>query len=172
MSNVRYSLYGAYIDYKNIAPIVSEKKQKQLRKAIEQVLTYYNNRNYSILSKIYDPYASIVVGRKNIRLSSREIELLKREKNNYISRLRRIFNTRINKELKVIFNRIEFYQHEDYPGAYIVLIYQHWESSTYNDDGWVVLVLNDRNIYEPRILYREFDADSSFIRELEAKSKN
>lgn len=68
-------------------------------------------------------------------------------------------NFKRNKYIKVTFNDIEVIRHPVNPDFYAVTLHQHWKSSNYEDDGYLVLLWEFREGYDPIIHVRTWQPD-------------
>jgi hypothetical protein len=75
----------------------------------------------------------------------------------YISGLRSNFSR--NKYIKVTFSDVEVVRHPANPNYYGVTLHQHWKSSTYEDDGYLLLIWEFHDGQDPVIHYRTWQPD-------------
>ncbi len=68
-------------------------------------------------------------------------------------------NFKRNKYIKVTFSEIEVVRHPTNPDFYAVTLRQHWKSSTYEDDGYLVLLWEFREGFDPIIHVRTWQPE-------------
>ncbi len=151
----------------------------QILDFIEQFRMAYNTKDINFLKKVYSDDALIITGsiiteKKETNemlqksfLSKSKIRLVQQTKEEYIDKLvNKIF--KYNKYLNVRFEDLQITQHEKYPYIYGISCWQHWNTSTYSDKGYLFLMMDFKNINEPVIHVRTwqpkaFEEDESYI---------
>jgi len=73
-----------------------------------------------------------------------------------MERLRTVF--RNNNFINVRFDEIEVMRHGGNPNIYGVTLQQHWNSSTYRDQGWLFLMIDFTDESNPLIWVRTWQA--------------
>jgi hypothetical protein len=68
-------------------------------------------------------------------------------------------NFKRNKYIKVTFSEIEVVRHPTNPDYYAVTLRQHWKSSSYEDDGYLVLLWEFRDGFDPIIHVRTWQPE-------------
>ena len=151
----------------------------QILDFVEQFRMAYNSKDINFLKKVYSDDALIITGtiiteKKETNemlqksfLSKSKIRLVQQTKEEYIDKLvNKIF--KYNKYLNIRFEDLQIIQHEKYPYIYGVSCWQHWNTSTYSDKGYLFLMMDFKNINEPVIHVRTwqpkaFEEDESYI---------
>ncbi len=136
---------------------------------MEEFRTAHNRKDIDYLEKIYSDDALIIVGqvlqKKQKRndepdafdlsdLGGEKIRFVKKSKQQYIEGLRRVFQ--LNSFVKVFFYDFEIQQHWLYKDIYGVNVRQRWNSSNYNDHGYLFLMIDFRNPDQPLIHIRSW----------------
>jgi hypothetical protein len=118
---------------------------------VEEFRTAYNTKDIDCLEKVFSNNALIITGRvikekpnsdqvlKN-NLSIERIEYVTQTKEQYLKKLRIIFN--MIKYINVIFEDIEIMKHPKYPEIYGVTFKQYWNASNYSDEGYLFLLID------------------------------
>lgn len=142
---------------------------------IENFRTGYNRQDLSLISNVFSENALIIVGRviqredrpndilERSALSQEQVEYVRRNKKQYIEQLRRVFST--NAYIKVGFDEIEVFQHPKHPEIYGVTLLQNWASSTYNDQGYLFLMIDFKDETRPIIHVRTWQPGEFVTRE-------
>ena len=118
---------------------------------VEEFRTAYNTKDIDCLEKVFSNNALIITGkvikeRPNSdqilinNLSKERIEYVTQTKEQYIKKLRIIFNT--VKYINVVFDDIEIMKHPKYPDIYGVSLKQNWNASNYSDEGFLFLLID------------------------------
>jgi len=68
-------------------------------------------------------------------------------------------NFKNNKYIKVTFSDVEVVRHPANPNYYGVTLHQHWKSSNYEDDGYLLLIWEFHDGQDPIIHYRTWQPD-------------
>jgi len=139
---------------------------------MEQFRTAHNRKDLDYLEKIYSDDALIIVGqvlqKKQKRnneldafdlsdLGGEKIRFVKRSKQQYLEGLRRVFQ--LNSFVKVFFYDFEIRRHPIYSDIYGVNVRQRWNSSNYNDHGYLFLMVDFRNKAQPLIRVRSWQPE-------------
>lgn len=150
----------------NAAKIMGEGKsvkelseRRMIMKFLEDFRCYYNEKDTAALRAIYSDDAVIITGSVvsrrtmgDVSSSKVEIRYNKQNKDQYMASLKNCFHR--NKYINVEFDKIDVVKHPSREGYYGVTLHQKWQSSTYNDDGWLFLLWDFRNKEEPMIHVR------------------
>ena len=145
--------------------------REQILQFLEIFRTAYNKKDLAYLEQAYSEDALIIVGRvihkaekpahriglENSRLGGHKIEFIKLSKHQYIERLRQVF--RINAFVKVTFDSLEVLRHPNHPRIYGITLKQRWNSSTYDDEGYLFLMIDFRDEVRPLIHVRSWQPD-------------
>ena len=125
---------------------------------VERFRTSYNQKDIDFLKQVFSDDALIITGnvvnaRKNdggITLPS--VKYTKQSKTEYLTKLQRIF--RNNRYINVVFDDVIIKRHGVNPNIYGVRVVQHWNSSSYSDEGYVYMVWDFTNPDAPQIHVR------------------
>lgn len=132
---------------------------------VENYRSFYDEKDVSSIDKIFSDDAIIITGTVPMKrdLSSdmsnwrEQIKYKVQDKPQYLSSL--ASNFRRNKYIKVTFSDVEVVRHPANPNYYGVTLHQHWKSSTYEDDGYLLLIWEFRDGEDPIIHYRTWQPD-------------
>jgi len=164
---------------KNIRVEDFTKRQKILH-FVEQFRTYYNTKDTANIRQIYSNNALIVTGKvirekpksdqtlKN-NLTQERIEYVTYNKETYMNRLKSRFI--INKYIRIEFSDIEIVRHPSHKNVYGVTLKQKWNSSTYNDVGYLFLLIDFKNENEMLIHVRTWQPDKYNGKELSREER-
>lgn len=146
---------------------------------MEQFRMSYNTKNLPFLEKVYSDDALIFVGSvieekkggddvfKNSNLSAPKVRLIQQTKRDYLDGLRdKAFKK--NAFVNVKFEELKILPHEKFNYLYGVSCWQEWKSTSYNDRGYLFLMIDFRDQKKPIIHVRAwqpkaFDEDSSYV---------
>ena len=126
----------------------------------------YTRKDINFLEEVFSENALIIVGRVVERSSnndvadqvlgqfeSEEVELIVRDKAEYLSSLKDVFNR--NEKIEVKFDSISIYTHGTVDNIYGVQLVQDWKASGgYSDQGYIFLMIDLRNLDKPMIHVR------------------
>lgn len=132
---------------------------------VENFRSHYDEKDLNALRQVFSEDALIITGtvvmkkdfsgdRPQLRP---EMTYKVQSKAEYLSNLDRCFKR--NKYIKVTFSDIEVVRHPSNPDFYGVTLHQHWKSSTYEDDGYLVLIWEFREDDDPIIHVRSWQPD-------------
>jgi len=133
---------------------------------IENFRTAYNRKDSKYLDNIFSEDALIITGKvvKSVEkdassglLSQETITYQKQTKLEYLIRLKEVF--KLNSYINIKFNDIEIRQHDRIPALYGVQLFQEWNTSKYSDAGYILLVVDFSNEYEPKIHVRTWQPE-------------
>ncbi len=134
---------------------------------VENFRTAYNRKDIEYITKVFSDDAIIITGKvikvkkrtkESARpLSSEKIIYNTQTKDQYIAGLKRCFKR--NKYIDVTFDEIEVLGHPASDKIYGVTLKQDWKSSGYNDTGWIFLMIDFTNEFEPCIQVRTWQPD-------------
>ncbi|HPG82090.1 MAG TPA: hypothetical protein PKY55_02350 [bacterium] len=139
--------------------------RQQVLNFLEQYRTAHNRKDIVFLERTYSNDALIIVGsvlkpKKNEDtfqfqgLGDSTIQFIKLSKQEYISRLRSVFQK--NSFVKILFDSVEVIQHPKNPKIYGITVKQRWNSSTYSDTGYLFIMMDFRNEDQPLIRVRSW----------------
>lgn len=132
---------------------------------VENYRSFYDEKDINSIDRVFSDDAIIITGTvpmqktySNDMGSWREqIKYKVQNKPQYLSSLRSNFKR--NKYIKVTFSDVEVVRHPANPNYYGVTLHQHWKSSTYEDDGYLLLIWEFRDGEDPIIHYRTWQPD-------------
>ena len=134
---------------------------------MEYYKTIFNLKQVDLISEIFADSAQIFVGyikeskevNKNLAreldtaLESHQVHLEKYSKSEYIDRLRdHVFPK--NKYINIQFQDMDLLRRSEQRPIYAVSLHQEYFSSTYSDQGYLMLLLDFANENEPKIFFR------------------
>ena len=136
---------------------------------VENFRTSYNIKDIKYLESVFSEQALIITGKVvkiapskdravNNLLGSEKITYVTQTKTEYMSNLKRTFSR--NKYIDVQFEDIEVVRHPKNDFLYGVTLKQKWGSSTYNDTGYVFLMIDFKDDMQPMIHVRTWQPDS------------
>lgn len=132
-------------------------RRMQILHYVEQLRNAYNQKDLRFMDAIFSEDALIITGKVIRRLKSEvnipvEIQYTKQNKQQYLNGLRRVFAN--NSYINVKFDDIMIKRHGAKPDYYGVTLTQHWNSSSYHDEGILFLIWDFSNEDEPKIHVR------------------
>lgn len=135
-------------------------RRMQILHYVEQFRNAYNQKDINFMDAVFSEDALIITGKVIRRIpnelhmsSSRpEVQYSKLSKQQYLQNLKRVFAR--NGYINVKFDDIKVMRHGANPNFYGVTLIQHWNSSTYSDEGILFLVWNFENPDAPQINVR------------------
>ena len=136
---------------------------------VENFRTSYNLKDIKYIESVFSDQALIITGKVvkiaptkdraiNNLLGTEKITYVTQTKTEYISNLKRTFSR--NKYIDVQFEDIEVVRHPKNDILYGVTLKQKWGSSTYNDTGYVFLMIDFKDEQQPMIHVRTWQPDS------------
>ena len=157
------------LNFKTGNRVVDDTTKEIIKMMLYQLSNAYNVKNMEYLRKIYDPEGYCIVGKKavtqtpnslgnelRIYLDRTYYDLTIKKLRQYLDDLQLVFYN--NSWLNVKFGTPEITAHQNpdsvYDGIYYINVHQDYNSQTYNDKGWLTLVLNLRDKANPQILAR------------------
>lgn len=135
-------------------------RRMQILHYVEQFRNAYNQKDIDFMDAVFSEDALIITGKVirrvpnelQIRSTRPEIQYTKQSKQQYLANLKRVFAR--NGYVNVKFDEIKVLRHGANPNFYGVTLIQHWNSSTYSDEGILFLVWNFENPDAPQINVR------------------
>lgn len=152
--------------------ILDLERRQTILSFVENYRSHYDEKDINSLRQIFSDDAIIITATvPTIKPISSDIGQWKehitykiQDKEQYLSSL--ADNFRRNKYIKVTFSDIEVVRHPSNPDYYGVTLHQHWKSSTYEDDGYILLVWEFHDGMDPVIHYRTWHPErGSFSKE-------
>lgn len=132
---------------------------------VENYRSFYDEKDLNSIDRVFSDDAIIITGtvpmQRNVSSDMgswrEQIKYKVQNKPQYLSSL--AANFKRNKYIKVTFSDVEVVRHPANPNYYGVTLHQHWKSSTYEDDGYLLLVWEFRDGEDPIIHYRTWQPD-------------
>ena len=126
---------------------------------VENFRSHYDEKDIEALRQVFSDDALIITGsvvmkrsHDDMNYTTPEITYKTQSKAQYLDNLQKTF--RRNQYIKVTFSEIEVVRHPTNEDFYAVTLRQHWKSSTYEDDGYLVLLWEFRDGEDPIIHVR------------------
>ena len=94
---------------------------------------------------------------KSSYLSEDKIEFIRLSKNEYLKRLKKVFEK--NDFVRIQFDEISIQRHPQFDNIYGVQLKQRWHSSTYSDEGYLFLMIDFMDPQEPIIHVRAWQPE-------------
>jgi len=132
---------------------------------VENFRSHYDEKDINALRQVFSDDALIITGTVVMKRDYKgdhpqlkpEIIYKTQSKVEYLNNLQA--NFRRNKYIKVTFSEIEVVRHPTNPDFYAVTLRQHWKSSNYEDDGYLVLLWEFREGEDPIIHVRTWQPE-------------
>jgi hypothetical protein len=132
---------------------------------VENYRSFYDEKDLNSIDRVFSDDAIIITGTVPMQRSvsndmgawREQIKYKVQNKPQYLSSL--AANFKRNKYIKVTFSDVEVVRHPANPNYYGVTLHQHWKSSTYEDDGYLLLIWEFRDGEDPIIHYRTWQPD-------------
>lgn len=173
---IRFSTSGLIMEFRIGLPmhryqsLIQESKdsvdgenREMILSFIETFRTSYNQKDINFIESVFSEEALIIVGRVveatgQESVFEQQVEYLQFNKEDYIERLRTIFNA--NSWIKVTFEDIRIDRHPRHQHMYGVYLTQDYSSSIYSDTGYLFLMIDFRKQEEPLIHVRTWEPKS------------
>lgn len=144
--------------------VIDQANRSVILQFVEQVRTAYNRKDLEFINTVFSDQALIIVGSvvQNTGDESayqQQVEYLQFTKDEYISRLKGIFSR--NEWIDVGYEEIGIFRHPKHPEIYGVSLTQYYNSSTYNDEGYLFLLIDFKNPEQPMIHVRTWQPKNS-----------
>ena len=125
----------------------------------------YDEKDLKSIDRVFSDDAIIITGtvpmQRNVSSDMQswreQIKYKVQNKPQYLNSLAANFNR--NTYIKVTFSDVEVVRHPKNPNYYGVTLHQHWKSSTYEDDGYLLLIWEFNDGQDPIIHYRTWQPD-------------
>ena len=132
---------------------------------VENYRSFYDEKDLNSINRIFSDDAIIITGTvpmqkaqsSDIQSWREQITYKVQNKPQYLQSL--ASNFKRNKYIKVSFSDVEVVRHPANPNYYGVTLHQHWKSSNYEDDGYLLLIWEFRDGEDPIIHYRTWQPD-------------
>jgi hypothetical protein len=150
---------------KNGLDVTDMERRQTILGFVENFRSHYDEKDINALRQVFSDDALIITGTVVMKRDYQgdmphlrpEIIYTKQNKEEYLKNLQANFNR--NKYIKVTFSEIEVVRHPTNPDYYAVTLRQHWKSSTYEDDGYLVLLWEFRDGEDPIIHVRTWQPE-------------
>jgi len=163
---------GVMKDGKDVADL---RCRETILNFVENFRTSYNRKDLDFLKKVFSEDALIITGKVIMEkvsdgnsfiqsLPKEKIIYVKQTKSEYMTKMRQIFAA--NAYLNIKFDSLKVVRHGKYANYYGVTIKQYWNSSKYNDVGYVFLLIDFSNEDKPIIHVRTWQPEKVNGREL------
>lgn len=149
--------------------VTDERQRREILKWVEDFRSYYNERNIKALNQIFSEDALIITGSivtpqklkgSDIRMDEQaQVRYTKQTKEQYISKLGKIFNS--VRYINVGFDNITIERNGAHGDIYGVMLKQDWKTSGYCDNGWVFLLWDFSEEDKPKIHVRTWQPENS-----------
>lgn len=148
--------------FENSESVTDFRYREMIANFVESFRSAYNRKDLAFLEAVYSDDALIITGTEFVRrkydketrksYTEREYRYRVESKEEYLNRLKNnIFKN--NKVIDIKFEIQPPVKHKDKP-LYGVMIKQYWHSSTYNDEGWLFLIIDYEDVNAPCIHVR------------------
>lgn len=132
---------------------------------VENYRSFYDEKDLRSIDRVFSDDAIIITGTVPLQKSRasdmqtwhEQIKYKVQTKPQYLTGLEANFKR--NKYIKVTFSDVEVVRHPANPNYYGVTLHQHWKSSTYEDDGYLLLIWEFQDGKDPIIHYRTWQPD-------------
>lgn len=132
---------------------------------VENYRSFYDEKDLNSINRIFSDDAIIITGTVPMQKAQssdmqswrEQITYKVQNKPQYLQSL--ASNFKRNKYIKVSFSDVEVVRHPANPNYYGVTLHQHWKSSNYEDDGYLLLIWEFRDGEDPIIHYRTWQPD-------------
>ena len=142
---------------------------------VENFRTSYNIKDIKYIESVFSDQALIITGKVvkiapnkdraiNNLLGTEKITYVTSTKKEYITNLKNTFSR--NKYIDIQFEDIDVVRHPKNDYLYGVTLKQKWGSSTYNDTGYLFLMIDFKDELQPMIHVRTWQPDSYNGKEL------
>ena len=149
----------------SIADTLEVRRKTIILDFVENFRTAYERKDIPFLESIFSDDALIIVGRvikveetdhAGTSIASSYEDYTIQEKHEYLANLSKAFEK--NEFINVGFDDIGIVKHPSHPSIYGVTLFQDWVSSTYQDAGFLFLMIDFTNEENPMIHVRTWQA--------------
>jgi len=157
------AVYGRIMDEGSV--LNDMERRYTILSFVENYRSFYDEKDIKSIERVFSDDAIIITGTvhkkpddaRDSRSWKDQIVYKVQNKPQYISGLRSNFSR--NKYIKVTFSDVEVVRHPKNPNYYGVTLHQHWKSSNYEDDGYLLLIWEFHDGQDPVIHYRTWQPD-------------
>lgn len=141
-------------------------KCHQILHWMAQFRNAYCQKDIAFMENVFSEDALIITGKVVRRVAysyeTPNVQYIVMDKQKYMENLRRVFKR--NAYVNVQFDDIEISRHGVNPNIYGVTLVQRWNSSTYSDIGWLFVIWDFTDEFNPKILVRTWQDKKDFTR--------
>ena len=125
---------------------------------VEDFRTAYNRKDAKYLDQVFSSDTLIITGKVLKRTGDSpnpigvDVKYITQTKSEYMQRLKTVFAN--NQFINIKFDEIEVLKDEEDENMYGVTLRQHWNSSSYSDEGWLFLLIEFKKENKPQIWVR------------------
>ena len=147
----------------NTVEISDVRRRMEILDYVEYFRTSYNRKDISFLRQVFSEDALIITGKvikvrpSEVFPSGTKITYSKQNKQQYLANLSACFKR--NRYIHVNFDDIKIVAHPTKSNVYGVTVHQSWNASNYSDEGYVFMIWDFTNEYEPKIHVRTWQPD-------------
>jgi hypothetical protein len=147
----------------NTMEITDVRRRMEILDYVEYFRTSYNRKDLSFLRQVFSEDALIITGKvikvrpSEVFPSGTKITYRKQNKKQYLTNLAAAFKR--NRYIHVNFDDIKIVAHPTKSNVYGVTVHQSWNASNYSDEGYVFMIWDFTNEYEPKIHVRTWQPD-------------
>jgi hypothetical protein len=147
----------------NTVEITDVRRRMEILDYVEYFRTSYNRKDLSFLRQVFSEDALIITGKvikvrpSEVFPSGTKITYRKQNKQQYLTNLAAAFKR--NRYIHVNFDDIKIVAHPTKSNVYGVTVHQSWNASNYSDEGYVFMIWDFTNEYEPKIHVRTWQPD-------------
>ena len=153
--------------------VIDRTRREIIANFLENLRTAYIKKDIEYIEKLYSEKALIITGKVlktedvstdqfQRTLTKNQIEYQVSTKAEYISKLRKVFNS--ISYLRLDFKNIDVVLQRKHPNFYGIKLQQIWETSRYKDDGLLFLLVQFKDNEDPIIWVRTWqDAQKTSI---------
>lgn len=147
----------------NTIEISDIRRRMEILDYVEYFRTSYNRKDISFLRQVFSEDALIITGKvikvrpSEVFPSGNKITYRKQTKQQYLANLSAAFKR--TKYIHVNFDDIKIVAHPTKSNVYGVTVHQSWNASNYSDEGYVFMIWDFTNEYEPKIHVRTWQPD-------------
>lgn len=147
----------------NTVEISDVRRRMEILDYVEYFRTSYNRKDISFLRQVFSEDALIITGKvikvrpSEVFPSGTKITYRKQDKQQYLANLSACFKR--NRYIHVNFDDIKIVAHPTKSNVYGVTVHQSWNASNYSDEGYVFMIWDFTNEYEPKIHVRTWQPD-------------
>lgn len=147
----------------NTVEISDIRRRMEILDYVEYFRTSYNRKDIAFLKQVFSEDALIITGKvikvrpSEVFPSGTKITYRKQTKQQYLTNLANAFKR--TRYIHVTFDDIKIVSHPTKSDVYGVTVHQTWNASNYSDEGYVFMIWDFTNEYEPKIHVRTWQPD-------------